>query len=450
VAEAVETLHPGQLEPHALALGLHFEEAGVWAKAVSYLRRAGTQALARAGYREAALSFARALAALEHLPGAERTLDAVDLRRELNEALVPLGEYRQALDHLREAERLALALDDRARLARILSEICARLRNIGEHDGAVDAGRRAAAMAASLADDGLEGRIAFRRGQAHLAAGELDQAARLLRSSLEVERAEAPRCRPAGNPVWARAWLVRALTGLGAFEEGIDRGEEALRQAESDDDPYALTLVQAFLGQLLVTRGDLQRAIPLLERALALAREADIPDAFSSAALGLGQAYVLGGRVQEGLPLLERVVEDDVRRGVPHASCVVHLGEGYLRANRLEEALDRATWAAELARTHRERAGGAWAARLAGEILVSSSPPDLDGAEASYRQALGTALELGMRPLVAHCHLGLGRLDGRRGLHGKDEPHLEIATRLLAEMRMALWLPRPGTPPVVS
>ena len=31
-------------------------------------------------------------------------------------------------------------------------------------------------------------------------------------------------------------------------------------------------------------------------------------------------------------------------------------------------------------------------------------------AETYYQQALALAEELGMRPLVAHCHLGLGRL----------------------------------------
>ena len=132
---------PAGSRSHALALGLHFEEARVWAKAVAYLRQAGTQAAGRAGYREAVLAFQRALGALGHLPDhPSATGEAVDLRYELNDALVPLGEYREALGHLREAERLALALDDRARLARILSAICARLRIIGEHDGAFGRG----------------------------------------------------------------------------------------------------------------------------------------------------------------------------------------------------------------------------------------------------------------------------------------------------------------------
>jgi hypothetical protein len=37
-------------------------------------------------------------------------------------------------------------------------------------------------------------------------------------------------------------------------------------------------------------------------------------------------------------------------------------------------------------------------------------PPDIEPAETSYRQALALAKVLGMRPLRAHCHSGLGTL----------------------------------------
>jgi tetratricopeptide (TPR) repeat protein len=445
VAEAIETLHADRLASHALALGLHFEEARIWAKAVAYLRQAGTQAMGRAGYREAVLAFQRAFGALGHVPaGAAATEEAVDLRYQLNDALVPLGEYREALDHLRESERLALELDDRARLARILSAISARLRTIGEHDAAIDAGRRAAGLAATLDDRRLEAVTSFRLGQAHLAAGEFKQAVDLLRRSLETEREGAAHAAAGRGHVSTRTWLVRALAALGAFDEGIAHGEEAMRLAAADDDPYALTQTQAFLGQLLVARGDLARAIPLLEQALRVARAADIPDTLASTTAALGEAYALAGRVAEGLPLLEQVVADDLRRGVAHASCVVRLGEGYLRAGRLDEALARATEGLELARTHRERASGAWANRLIGEIAASRTPSDAAAAEAYYQDALAAALELGMRPLVARCHLGLGQLGGHRGRPGEGEANLETAARLLTEMEMQFWLPEAG------
>jgi hypothetical protein len=81
--------------------------------------------------------------------------------------------------------------------------------------------------------------------------------------------------------------------------------------------------------------------------------------------------------------------------------------------------------ALELARTHRERASCAWANRLIGEIAASRNPSDAAAAEAYYQDALAAALELGMRPLMARCHLGLGQLGGDRGRSGGSETHLD-------------------------
>jgi hypothetical protein len=50
------------------------------------------------------------------------------------------------------------------------------------------------------------------------------------------------------------------------------------------------------------------------------------------------------------------------------------------------------------------------------------------------------AIELGMRPLVAHCHLGLGRLDRRAGSVVKAQEHLASAAVLYREMGMRSWL----------
>jgi len=44
-----------------------------------------------------------------------------------------------------------------------------------------------------------------------------------------------------------------------------------------------------------------------------------------------------------------------------------------------------------------------------------------------------------MRPLVAHCHLGLGKLYGRTGDRAKAEEHLTTATTMYREMDMESW-----------
>jgi hypothetical protein len=48
--------------------------------------------------------------------------------------------------------------------------------------------------------------------------------------------------------------------------------------------------------------------------------------------------------------------------------------------------------------------------------------------------------ELGIRPLVAHCHFGLGKLNLRTGTREQAEEHLATATTMYRDMGMTYWL----------
>jgi Sigma-54 interaction domain len=86
-----------------------------------------------------------------------------------------------------------------------------------------------------------------------------------------------------------------------------------------------------------------------------------------------------------------------------------------------------------------------WALRLLGEIASHPDRLDVATAESRYGAALALASELGMRPLVAHCHLGLGRLASRIGDRGKAVDHLTTATGMYRGMGMGFWLEKSDT-----
>jgi tetratricopeptide (TPR) repeat protein len=77
-----------------------------------------------------------------------------------------------------------------------------------------------------------------------------------------------------------------------------------------------------------------------------------------------------------------------------------------------------------------------------GSSRPTPPPPDAAQAEAHYQQALALAEELGMRPLVAHCHLGLGRLYGQTGRREAARTALATAIDLYRTMDMTFWLPQ--------
>jgi tetratricopeptide (TPR) repeat protein len=115
------------------------------------------------------------------------------------------------------------------------------------------------------------------------------------------------------------------------------------------------------------------------------------------------------------------------------------LAHAYLAAGRLAEARAFVGDAIGLARRHRERGHEAWIQGIVGDIAAQGDPPDLAAAETAYRDGMQTANDLGMRPRLACCHLGLGKLYRRAGKTNQALEHLTAAAQLFDAMAMPLW-----------
>ena len=116
-----------------------------------------------------------------------------------------------------------------------------------------------------------------------------------------------------------------------------------------------------------------------------------------------------------------------------------------MSAARFEEAHAMASRALNLTQARGERGYEARALHLLGEIAAHSDPPDIQTAGSQYSQALVLASELGMRPLLAHCHLGLSRLYKRTAERDKVQEHLTVATTMYRQMDMPFWLEKAKT-----
>ena len=106
----------------------------------------------------------------------------------------------------------------------------------------------------------------------------------------------------------------------------------------------------------------------------------------------------------------------------------------------MDDATHAAHEALASARERKLRGTEAWTLWLLGEIASLRESPDIESAEQHYRQGLALATELRMRPLVAHCHLGLGKLYRRTGKRQEAQEHLTTATTMYREMDMRFWL----------
>jgi tetratricopeptide (TPR) repeat protein len=158
----------------------------------------------------------------------------------------------------------------------------------------------------------------------------------------------------------------------------------------------------------------------------------------------LGAAYALSARHAEAIRLLEHAVRQAVsmKRMGEHSMLVTRLGEAYLLAGRVDDAVESAQRALQLSREHRERGREAYSLRLLGEIASGRDSLDVEKAEASYREAATLGEELEMRPLLAHCNLGLARLYHRAERRPAAEACLARAIAMFRALDMPFWLKR--------
>ena len=116
------------------------------------------------------------------------------------------------------------------------------------------------------------------------------------------------------------------------------------------------------------------------------------------------------------------------------------LAEARLRNGETEEAEHLAGRALDLCCRQGQRGWEADSLRVLAETAAHPAHLDAEKARLHYYKALVLAAELGMRPLVAHCHLGLGKLYRRTGKRDQAQEHLTTATTMYREMGMTYWL----------
>ena len=450
IVAAIETQHQDRLGEHIERLAHHALRGELREKAVDYLRQAGVKATARSARQDAGAWFEQALGVIESLPESPSTLEqALEMRLELRHMLVQHGEVRRGLERLREAEALAERLNDDRRRGRV----CVFLTNIhsllGELDEALVTGTRALEIAGRLGDVRLRIVTTTYLEQAQAFRGDYERAIELATGNLAALPADSVYEHfGASMPisVYDRSLLVVSLAELGRFAEAALYEAEMLRLA--DPTQHAFTVGEAHLaaGRLHLLKGDWATARSLIEHGITVVRTANIvlnlPGMVAMSAWVLAQVGERSEaltRLREGEELLER----DAAREINRWNACYSLGRAGLLLGRLDEARSLGDRAVELAPS---RPGLApHALHLLGDIATHPDRFDDERGETHYRQALALAEPRGMRPLVAHCHLGLGKLYWRSGKREQAQEHLTTAATMYRGMDMRFWLEKAET-----
>jgi class 3 adenylate cyclase/tetratricopeptide (TPR) repeat protein len=447
IAKVLVKQFPTMVESLPEVVAHHFTEAGLASEAIGYWRKAGRLASARSANREAVKSFERALGVLEALPQNQSTLEqAFDLRLELRRALNQLAEVRQSMERLREAETLAERLNDDRRRGQVYAFMTNSHSLLGELDASLVTATRALEIAARLGDLRLRILVTTFLEQAHYWRGEYERAVTLATDNLAVLPADWV-YESFGNSVppsvYDRCFLTISLAELGRIAEAAEPAAEAIRLAAPTQHAFTVGWAHWAAGLVHLIRGDWANARPPLEHATAVLRAGNVALmlslslAYSASVLAqLGEASEALSRLREGEEILAR----NIARG--HVAVVGslyrHLGQAALVLGRLDDARRLVDCAIE--NSAHQPGFMAHALHLLGDIGTHPHLFDAECGEAHYRRALAIAEPRGMRPLVAHCHLGLGKLYRRTGKLQEAQKHLTMASTMYRDMDMTYWL----------
>jgi tetratricopeptide (TPR) repeat protein len=457
IAGTIERLHEDDLGAHHVALAAHFRVGEVWDRAAEHLAWAGLQAGARSANREAAGFFEHALETLRRLPTGRRPRHLViDLHIALEHSLLLTGALAPAHDNLHEAETIAAELGDRRRLGWVANYLSEYFRTIGDQARAIEFCERALAAGDDMGDRTLQAEARLRLGQACHARGDYARGAELLRDNTVAlgepvsdgnDRSflgalTGQRARAGLLTVLSRTWLVWCLAELGEFSEGIAHAEDGVRLAEaaSGEDPFRVMLAHLALGRVWLRKGEGLRALPALERCRELERVGNFKVWSPSVTSTLGYALVSCGRLEEAIGLLRESIDQasSMNTLFGHSLRLAYLGEALLLSGHADEAVGHAVQALEVATACLERGHEAYARRLLAEATAAREVADIDAAVTAYQAAIELVDELRMRPLLAQCHAGLGRLYQRSARHREADEHLTTAADLCRDMGMRL------------
>ncbi len=425
IARKLEERFSARIEEKPELAALHCEEAGLVARAIHYLERAGARATARLAHHEAILHLRRALELLGTLPeGSDR--DGRELRLQVALGVPLMGvrgygdaevgrTYQRALDLAPGGDDAPQRFDalwglGTFHLARgELEASMARIQELRELAERRDEGPRLLRAHLTL------GQLDFWMGRFEAAVRHLERTRRLYERSGHPAMAHVY----AGDPVAiACFWQALALWEQGHPGRALERAREGIAHARTLNHPYSLSNSLAMAGVVHHWRGEPGETLRLAEEGTTIARESGFPFlvALATAVRGCALVDLRGGEagiqaLRHGLGLLA-----GTGTGVGGQYFLSVLARAQASVGRETDALATIDAALALSERQKSRFWDAELLRIRAELLLQAGRvPTASEAEAFLQRALATARQQGGRSLELRAATSLARLWQRQG-----------------------------------
>ncbi len=445
IGELLEELYGEHTNDIVLQLARHFEEAGLWEKAVDYRLRAGEQARTLYACEDAIEHLERALVLINKLPCPARAQPRLRALSALGELLTITGKYDSAREQLKLALELARQTENQDVAAHICRWMARSYENAGDYSPALDwvkqgletLNERATAEAVQL--HLIAGLVYLRRGE-DLALEQAQSALRiaqalndphalgrtyLLLAVITLQRGQNQRsvdlarrglalymqANDLAGQATAHNQIANALFNMGRWSQAAQSYRQAREIFRRIGDLYNRAFVENNLGEIALNQGRLEDALVAYREALRLLEQTGGSDyALGVLHNNLGAVLICQGafeaahaQLQVGRACFEQVGSRDILPELHR-----HLAELALRQGNLEEAETQGMRSLALARELAAQNEAGITLRLLGEIALAQK--DFKMAAECLGQGLSTLQSLGETFQVARTHLALARL----------------------------------------
>jgi class 3 adenylate cyclase/predicted ATPase/ABC-type lipoprotein export system ATPase subunit len=419
VGKAIENLYSEKLEDFYEVLAIHYTEAGLSEKAISYCQQAGKRASERSAYQEAISHLTIGFNLLQNLPETqERNQQELQMQTGIGAALLMVRGHAapEVEAAYRRAHVLCQQLDDTQDILPVLFGLWRFYVMRADYVTARQIGEELLTLAKRNDDSALHVIPHYAVGFTCFCLGELLPA----RNQLEEGIAHYNPTQRNSPVFWAgqdpgvacRLYAALTLCLLGYADQALARAHDGLALANELAHPFSEAFALVLMSMVERLRRNMQRAYDHAEAAVALSAEQGFPSWLSAGTIFRGSALTALGQQKEGMNQLRQGLKDWRAIGtelfVPYL--LTYLAEGYGGLKQMDEAFDalKEAWGAM------ERTGEHWSKaeihRLKGELLLHQSTPDVTQAAECFGHALDVARNQQAKSLELRAANGLARL----------------------------------------
>ena len=415
IAQAIEKVHEGRLDPVYEELAEHWFRAGNAERSLPLLVRAGEEAKAKYANQEALVYYSRALELMGDDP--KWTQDAADLWEDSGEVLAVTGQFDRAVEGFRRSLAIASSgkmgwdLPAQERSVRLIR----RIAEVYETKGDLESAESGLESAIRMLDEigGVEkGRVLMDKGILRWKRGDYADAARLTSEALAQMEGDKNALRDVSK---AHNILGLITQSKGDYDGALVEFRKSLDIDTRTGEVRSAITTNNNIGVAYWNKDEYDRAAQIFEENLVLIRRIGDQHSLANTYNNLGLIQWNRGRYAQAATWHQKSLEirERIGDGPGIASCHNNLGLVHWGLGEFDAAHEHFGSCLEMRRSLGDRSGTAVCLNNIGNILADRAR--YDEAMEHYRGSLAMMEELGDRQGIAIAHNNLGDISSRLG-----------------------------------